>query len=63
VSPKICIRKKDRQWGWLTLDFRDDQEIERIVVVPTYGPNHNALHDCWCGPKDVEGVIVHNEVH
>jgi hypothetical protein len=60
----ICVRKKDKQAGWVSIDFQDDEEIEAVIVIPTFGPDHNAGMDCWCHPeRGDEGVIVHNEHH
>ena len=63
MSPMIHVRKKDKQAGWVTIDFQDDEETEAVVVIPTFGPDHNACMDCWCHPAVVEGAIVHNEAH
>ena len=64
MSPMIHVRKKDKQAGWVTIDFQDDEEIEAVVVIPTFGPDHNACMDCWCHPTlEAEGLIVHNEHH
>jgi hypothetical protein len=63
VTPMIRIRKRDRCNEWLTLDFRDDEDIEAVIVVPAFGPDHRAGMDCWCQPNNDEGPIVHNECH
>ncbi len=63
MSPFVRIRKRDKKWCWLTIDFLDDEDIEAVIVIPGYGPDHNAGMDCWCAPKNDDGVIVHNEVH
>lgn len=64
MSSWICIRKKDRCDGWLTIDCREDEGIETMVVVPLFGPNHRAGTDCWCQPEmNDDGVIVHRECH
>ena len=63
MSPKIRLRKRDQCWGWLTIDFQEDEDVEAVVVIPTYGPDHNAGTDCWCGALNADGVIVHHEVH
>jgi hypothetical protein len=60
MTPLLRIRKRDRQPGWLTLDFRDDEAIGAPVVIPTFGPDHRGGMDCWCCPENEEGVIVHN---
>lgn len=61
-TPKICIRPRDRRDGWLRMDLRDDDL--GIVVIPTYGIDHNAGMDCWCHPRIVQDVIVvHEAMH
>lgn len=60
MTPLICIKPKHRQPGWLTLDFRDDGDIESVIVVPAFGRDHHAGMDCWCCPDDYGDYIVHN---
>jgi hypothetical protein len=45
------------------MDFRDDEGVDAVIVIPLFGPDHHAGMDCWCLPHDEEGVIVHNECH
>ena len=64
MSPVLHIRKRDKQAGWLSIDLQDDDEVGAVVVIPTFGPDHNTGMDCWCHPtSDTEGMIVHNEQH
>lgn len=62
MSPKIHIRKRDKCDQWLAIDMRDS-EVGASVVIPAFGPDHNAGLDCWCQPAVDDGVIVHRECH
>jgi hypothetical protein len=62
MTVEISIAAKDKRPGWLTVDCRDDKEVDAVVVVPAHGPNHRAGLDCWCHPEmDGDMIIVHNE--
>jgi len=62
LTPKICIRSRDRKDGWLRMDLWDDEL--GLVVIPTYGDDHNAGMDCWCRPRMVDGeIVVHGVCH
>lgn len=62
MTTELVVAPKDRRAGWLTIDCRDDVEVDAVVVVPAHGPNHLAGMDCWCHPAvDGDMIIVHNE--
>lgn len=63
MTPMIRIRKRDRSDGWLTMDLQEVEEIGLVIVIPLFGPDHNCGMDCWCGPADADGVVVHNVAH
>lgn len=47
------------QPGWLSIDYLDDVEIGRMVVMPNFGPAHVPGMDCWCHPIEDDLVIIH----
>ena len=63
MSAKVCIPKRHRCNEWLTIDFQDQEDVEAVIVIPAFGPDHNAGMDCWCHPNIDEGVIVHDVCH
>lgn len=64
TTPVIYVKKRDRCSDWLTVDMLEDAEVEAVVVIPMFGPNHNAGFDCWCKPNAaLDGAIVHNVMH
>jgi hypothetical protein len=63
MSPLLAVDPADRCDEWMTIDLRNEREVEAIVVIPLYGRNHHAGMDCWCNPNVDDGVIVHVTTH
>lgn len=48
---------------WATFDVWGDDEAngpEEVHVIPTY-EEHDVSADCWCGPREDDGVFVHRD--
>lgn len=60
MTPILAVKPQDRCDSWMTIDMREEVGM---VVIPLFGPDHNAGLDCWCLPDEVDGVIVHNRCH
>jgi hypothetical protein len=48
---------------WATFDVWGDDEAngpEQVHVIPTY-EEHDVSGDCWCRPREDDGVFVHRD--
>ncbi len=48
--------------GWECVDIWGDEEVGPIAVhvIPTY-EDHDATPDCWCVPREDDGVWTHRD--
>lgn len=59
MTPIIEVDPSERCSAMSVVDCREDEDVLAIVIIPLYGPDHNAGLDCWCSPLEVDGCIVH----
>ena len=46
---------------WVVLEVGDaDGTVQSIHVLPIEDMREHEVSECWCNPRDDDGVIVHN---